>query len=183
MTAFDFNAPVADDVQESRLRWQKILDEMEFEDTYTGNLAGMIGPDPTLSPSVNVVKFYNGEGDVALCLNFSTGEVKLSDYMRADEAAQLFWDRVMELNPYPTQEVAVYSPESRTEQLGFFMTSKGEKMAWWETPGDGMDIGDAPVRKLDEPTPHPVEQFEFFTVSLLVDENESNYNRAMKVVK
>lgn len=164
--------------------WCKGISEIDLTDmTVSVDFAASYDAPMWAVPTNNEVKFYNGEGDVALCLNFSTGEVKLSDYMRADEAAQLFWDRVMELNPYPTQEVAVYSPESRTEQLGFFMTSKGEKMAWWETPGDGMDIGDAPVRKLDEPTPHPVEQFEFFTVSLLVDENESNYNRAMKVVK
>ena len=45
------------------------------------------------------VCFYDSSGENSLTIDFDTGDVKLSAKMTIDEAAKLFWDKVMEMNP------------------------------------------------------------------------------------
>lgn len=154
MTAFDFNAPVADDIQESRDRWETFLNEVELN-VYDWSGASLNNIVPS-STQFEKITFTESNGTPAVEINFNTGEINLADHMLLDEAAQLFWDRVMQMNPYPKQEVAVYSPGSRTEQFGFFP---------------------------DAPEIRQVSEFSLTMVSIIQDEDEVNYNRAMKVVK
>ena len=45
------------------------------------------------------VCFYDTKGENSLTIDFDTGDVKLSAKMTINEAAKLFWDRVMQMNP------------------------------------------------------------------------------------
>lgn len=78
------------------------------------------------------VCFYDSKGENSLTIDFDTGDVKLSAKMTIDEAAKLFWDKVMELNPMgvPAKYLTTYDPLSMVEDYIFPHpgTGKGSKV-------------------------------------------------------
>lgn len=113
----DFNLPLVDDASGYVLT------------TDSGNYNWSI---TTSDYTPTNVCFYDSKGENSLTIDFDTGEVKLSAKMTIDEAAKLFWDRVMQMNPmgFPSKYLTTYDPQSMVEDYIFPHpgTGKGSKV-------------------------------------------------------